>query len=85
MNVNDMKTNGSLTDEQFIRFTALISDRTGMHFESNRREIVERRILTRLRTLGAISPDDYYNHLIFHPGEFDELVNILVSIVNNLF
>ena len=71
----------SLTPEVFAILTALIEERTGLHYEPRDLSLFAAKALSRVAEAGFASALDYYYYLRYDAssaGEFDDLVDALV-------
>lgn len=71
-----------LDDDLYTRVCALIHDVTGLYFSENSRYFLEKRLETRMETLGGISARDYLNYLRFdsqRDDEWDQLIALITT------
>ncbi|MCB1616213.1 MAG: protein-glutamate O-methyltransferase CheR, partial [Pseudomonadales bacterium] len=58
-----MQSLPDFTDEDFERWRKLLEERSGIHLVPQQRTFLKSQLSIRMRELGGISADDYYNQL----------------------
>lgn len=71
-----------LTDQEFLQFCDLIRERSGLHFEENKRYFVEKRINKCFKETTFMSTRDYYRALKYGNNE-DELQHLIETLTTN--
>lgn len=72
-----------LSPQVFAILSALIEERTGLHYELHERELLGERTSGRALERGFESLLDYYYFLRYDPGASDELARLVESLVVN--
>jgi chemotaxis protein methyltransferase CheR len=78
----DEKISNQFSDEFYKRISSLIYDRTGLSFNENSRFFLEKRIETRLSSLGLKQQDEYLSYLRFDSDaekEWDALITLITT------
>ncbi len=81
MRFDDMSPN-QFGDDFYRRISALIYDRTGLSFNESSRFFLEKRLETRISTLGMTIPEDYLSFLMFDGDserEWDALITLITT------
>ena len=71
-----------VSDREFDLFTALIYRHSGIHLPQAKRELLNRRLIRRLRALSLVSFSDYYER-VTDPADDGELTAMLDCITTN--
>lgn len=73
----------TITDDEFDAFRRLIYDIAGIHLHDGKRTLVTARLSKRLRALAMPSFLDYYDHLLNHDPQGQELQQMINCITTN--
>lgn len=71
------KVDPELSREDFALFKELILNKSGLHFDENKRDSLRISLLARTTALGLGSFREYYEYLLTRDGEFKELLNLI--------
>ncbi len=66
-----------LTEEVFMLLRRFIRNHSGIYFDDDSRDLIEKRLATRLRKHNMRSFGDYYRHLLYDSNGRDELEAVL--------
>ena len=81
MRFDDVSAN-QFGDDFYRRISALIYDRTGLSFNESSRFFLEKRLETRISSLGMTMPEDYLSFLMFDGDserEWDALITLITT------
>ncbi len=69
----------SISEQDFLIFREYFYRKTGIHFETNKRYFVDKRLVERIKETGATSFQNYFRMVRFEASgtEFQSLVNIM--------
>ena len=70
-----MTANGGLSASEFKSLASLVYDRTGINLSESKKPLLTSRLQKRLRKHGLSSYGDYYDFVIGHHEEVEELIN----------
>lgn len=84
ISINDIKP---LSEKEYIKFRELIYQNTGISLKANKVEMVNSRLLKRLKNLEMISFNDYYDYLINYDDgtELMEMINCITTNKTDFF
>jgi chemotaxis protein methyltransferase CheR len=72
-----------ISEQNFTRLSRLINDRCGIKMPPHKKNMLEARLRTRLRSLGLASYGQYCDYLFGPEGEAAELVNLIDAVTTN--
>lgn len=73
----------AITDREFRRFRALVSQQTGIALSESKRQLVSSRLGKRLRHYGYTTFSEYYEHLMERDPDGHELLRMINAITTN--
>lgn len=72
-----------LTDEEFVRLSAFIYEKAGIHIPARKKILFSRRIWRRVRATGLASPAEYLRFFFTADGMEQELTELLDAVTTN--
>lgn len=80
-----MTANGGLSQSEFKSLASLVYDQTGINLSESKKPLLTSRLQKRLRKHGFSSYGDYYDYVISHHDEVEELINCITTNKTDFF
>ena len=74
-----------ITDNEYIKFKEIIHKTTGIELKSNKQNLIESRLMKRLRNLELNSYDEYYQLIIQDKNELQLMINQVTTNETSFF
>jgi chemotaxis protein methyltransferase CheR len=78
-----MGIRGVLTETQFNKFADFITKNLGISMPPKKRQMLQSRLMRRVRELGLSTFDDYFRYVFHDGGLDDELQNLINAVTTN--